>query len=127
MFARMLDMSLHHQLIYNKAINAHGAAASVFKNVKQPFLCSAWMNKDSLTQRWEAMRVCTDPEATNNDLLALNQEHKEAGSGYTEFRVASKFVHLLQTNHDHAYIHILTELARTERTPVSDNCGTLHR
>jgi hypothetical protein len=67
------------------------------------------------------MRVCTGPEATYNDLLALNQECKEAGSGYTDFQVASKFVHLLQTNHDHAYIHLLTVLARTrENSSIRD-------
>jgi hypothetical protein len=79
------------------------------------------MNKDSLTQRWEAMRVCTHPEATYNELLSLNQECKEAGAGYTEIQVASKFVHLLQTADDHAYIHLLTELARTgENSMIRD-------
>jgi hypothetical protein len=105
----------------NPAINPHGASAAVFKTIKQHFSCSAWMNKDSLTQKWEAMRVCTDPEATNNDLLALNQECKEAGSGFTDFQVASKCLHLLQANHDHAYIHLLNQLARTgENSSIRD-------
>jgi hypothetical protein len=108
MFACLLDRSLHHLLIYNETINPHGAAASVFKIIKQHFSCSAWMNKDSLTQKWEAFRVCSDPEETYNELLSLNQECLEAGSGYAKFQVASKFVHLLQTYHDTAYIHLLT-------------------
>jgi hypothetical protein len=56
--------------------------------------------------------VCSDPEVTYNELLALNQECTEAESGYTEFQVAFMFVHLLQTYQDTAYIHMLTELAR---------------
>jgi hypothetical protein len=71
------------------------------------------MNKDALTPKWERTRVCFDPEVTFNELLALNQECVEVGSGYTDFQAASKFVHLLQTCHDTAYIHLLTELART--------------
>jgi hypothetical protein len=31
MFAHLLDMSLHHLLIYNETINPHGASASVLK------------------------------------------------------------------------------------------------
>jgi hypothetical protein len=70
------------------------------------------MNKDALTRKWEAIRVFTDPEVTYNEILPLNQECKEAGTGLSEFHVASKFVHLLQTADDHAYIHLLTEQAR---------------
>jgi hypothetical protein len=99
MFVRLLNRSLHYLLIYNETINPHDAATSVFKNIKQHFSCSAWMNKDSLNQKWEAIRVCSDPEEAYNELLALNQECLEAGSGYTEFQVASKFVYLLQNNH----------------------------
>jgi hypothetical protein len=71
------------------------------------------MNKDALTQRWEAIGFSTNLEASFNELLALNAECVDAGSWYTDFQVASKFVHLLQTCHDIAYIHLLTELART--------------
>jgi hypothetical protein len=112
MFSRLLDTSLHHLLIYSRNINPLGAAASVFKAIKAHFSCSVWMNKYALTRKWEDMRVCTDPAATYNEILDLNQECTEACAGYTEFQVASKFVHLLQTAHDTAYIHLLTELAR---------------
>jgi hypothetical protein len=63
-------------------------------------------------------QVKKDPEVTYTELLALNQECTEAGSGYSEFQVASKFVHLLHTADDHAYIHLLTELARTGENSV---------
>jgi hypothetical protein len=49
MFVRLLDKSLHHLLIFNETINPHGVATSVFKNTKQHFSCSEWMNKDALT------------------------------------------------------------------------------
>jgi hypothetical protein len=112
MFARLLDRSLHHLLAYNRAINPNGASAAVFAAIKAHFSCSVWMDKDDLTRAWEDIRVCTDPEVTYNRLLALNQECKEAGVGHSDFQVASKFVHLLQTADDRAYMHLLTELAR---------------
>jgi hypothetical protein len=61
LFARLLDRSLHHLLTFNETNNPHGAAASVFKNIKQHFSCSEWMNKDALTQEWEVIRVCSNP------------------------------------------------------------------
>jgi hypothetical protein len=121
MFARLLDKSLHHLLNYNRTINPHGASAAVFAAIKAHFSCSIWMDKDDLTRAWEDIRVCTDPEVTYNRLLALNQECKEAGVGHSDFQVASKFVHLLQTADDRAYMHLLTELARKgESSQIKD-------
>jgi hypothetical protein len=84
----------------------------VFKAIKAHFSCSVWMNKDALTRKWEDIRVCTNPEVTYNAILELNQECTEASAGYSDFQVASKFFHLLQSAHDTSYIHLLTELAR---------------
>jgi hypothetical protein len=72
LFSRLLDRSLHHLLVYNKAINPHRASAAVFKATKAHLSCSSWMATDALTRRWEAIRVCIDPEVTYNELLALN-------------------------------------------------------
>jgi hypothetical protein len=89
LIARLLDRSLHHLLAYNRAINPHGASAAVFKAIKAHFSCSSWMDKDSLTRRWEAMRVCTDPEVTYNELLAL--EPGMQGGWSWVFRVSGGF------------------------------------
>jgi hypothetical protein len=112
LLSRVLDKSLHHLLVVPKNINPLYTAAAVFRTIKTHFSCSAWMNKDNLVRKWEDIRVCTDPEATYNLLLEVNQECTEAGAPYSDFQVASKFVHLLQTADDRAYIHLLTELAR---------------
>jgi hypothetical protein len=112
MFSRLLDTSLHHLLVYNRNINTTYSAAAVYHAIKAHFSCSVWMTKDDLVRRWEDIRVCTDPEFTYNQILALNQECIQAGQGYSDFQAASKFVHLLQTADKRAYIHLLTELAR---------------
>jgi hypothetical protein len=78
------------------------------------------MSKDFLIRKWEDIRECHDPEETYNLLLEVNQECSEAGSPYSDFQVASKYVHLLQTADDRAYIHLLTELAR-----MGENCHIL--
>jgi hypothetical protein len=120
LLSRVLDKSLHHLLVVPKNINPLYTAAAVFRTIKTHFSCSAWMNKDNLVRKWEDIRVCTDPEATYNHLLEVNQECTEAGAPYSDFQVASKFVHLLQTADDRAYIHLLTELAR-----MGDNSNIL--
>jgi hypothetical protein len=120
MFSRLLDTSLHHLLVFSRTINPAYSAAAVFMQIKAHFSCSVWMTKDALVRRWEGIKVCTDPEATYNEILALNQECIEAGQGYSEFQVASKFVHLLQTADKRAYIHLLTELAKVgEQAQIS--------
>jgi hypothetical protein len=121
MFSRLLDKTLHHLLVVPRGVNPLGAAAAVFKSIKTHFSCSAWMSKDFLIRKWEDIRECQDPEVTYNLLLEVNQECSEAGSPYSEFQVASKYVHLLQTADDRAYIHLLTELAR-----MGENCNILH-
>ena len=121
MFSRLLDKSLHHLLVVPRNINPLGSAAAVFKTIKTHFSCSAWITKDTQIRKWEDIRVCKDPEATYNQLLEVNQECNEAGTGYSDFQVASKFVHLLQTADDRAYIHLLTELAR-----MGENSSILH-
>ena len=121
MFSRLLDKSLHHLLVCHRNINPLGTAAAVFKAIKTHFSCSAWMTKDALVRKCEDIRVCKDPEATYNQLLEVNQECSKAGTRYSEFHVASKFVHLMQTADDRAYIHLLTELAR-----IGENSSILH-
>jgi hypothetical protein len=112
LFSRLIADSLHHLLVVPADTHGHIKAAVVYNQIKAYFSCTEWMGQAQLTRKWEAMTMCTDPEVTYNDLIDLNNQCTNAGIPYSNSHVETKFVHLLQTAHEVAYLPILSELAR---------------
>jgi hypothetical protein len=104
-------------LNYPESTDPHYVDRNVYRTLKHHFAASEWINKGILTQKWQAISKCTDPEATYNELLRVYAECVAVGVGNTAVQVATKFAHLLQTHHEAAYIHLLTDLARAGSTP----------
>jgi hypothetical protein len=112
MFARLLDKSLHHLLSCPAGSDPHATARNVYRNIRKHFEAQEWINKDILNEKWNAISVCTIPEATYNELLRVNAECANVGVGHSDQQMATKFSHLLPTHHPTAYIGIFTDLAR---------------
>jgi hypothetical protein len=108
--------SIHHLQIYPESSDPHYVEKNVYRNVKNHSAASEWINKDILTQKWQAINKCTDPEETYSELLRVNAECVAAGVGNTSAQVATKFAYLLQTHHETAYIPLLIDLARAGST-----------
>jgi hypothetical protein len=114
MSARLLE--LHHLLAYPAGSDPHSTARNVFRNIMKHFDAQEWINKDIITEKWNAITVCTRLEITNNELLRVNAECVALGVGHTDQQMATKFGHLLHTHHPTAYIWIFTGLARAGNT-----------
>jgi hypothetical protein len=114
LFARLLDKSLHHLLPCPAGSDPYATAMNEYRNIRKHFQGQEWINKDILSQKWNAISVCVSPEATYNELLRVNAECTSVGVGHTDEQMATKFGHLLQTHHPTAYIGLFTDLARAE-------------
>ena len=111
LLARLLDKSLHHLLQIPAGSDPYSVARNVYRNVRKHFQGQEWINKDVLTQKWNAIVDCVTPEATYNELLRVNDQCSSAGVGHTPEQMATKFDHLLQTHHPTAYIGLFSDLA----------------
>jgi SH3-like domain-containing protein len=84
----------------------------VYRNIRKHFEGQEWINKDILSEKWNAISVCITPETTYNEMLRVNAECANVGLGHIDVQMATKFGHLLQTHHPTAYIGVFTDLAR---------------
>jgi hypothetical protein len=112
LFARLLDKSPHHLLSCPAGSDPYATARNVYRNARKHFEGQEWINKDILSEKWNAISVCITPESTYNALLRVNAECANVGVGHTDVQMATKFGHLLQTHHPTAYIGLFTDLAR---------------
>jgi hypothetical protein len=111
LFARLLDKSLHHLLYCPTGSDPYATARNVYRNIRKHFEGQEWINQDILTEKWNAISVCINPETTYNELLRVNAECANVGVGHTHVQMATKFGHLLQTHHPTAYIGLFIDLA----------------
>jgi hypothetical protein len=112
LLARLLDKSLHHLLQIPAGADPYSVARNVYRNIRKHFQGQEWINKDVLSQKWNAITECITPETTYNELLRVNDECSSAGVGHTAEQMATKFAHLLQTHHPTAYIGLFSDLAK---------------
>jgi hypothetical protein len=112
LFARILDKSLHHLLSCRASSDPYATARDMYRNIRKHFEGQEWINKDILSEKWNAISVCITPESTFNELLRMDAECANVGVGHTDVQMATKFDYLLQTHHPTAYIGIFTDLAR---------------
>jgi hypothetical protein len=112
MFARLVDKSLHYLLAYPAGADPLATAHNVLRYIRKHFEAQEWIYKDIITEKWNAISVCTSPEVTYNTLLRVNAQCANVGVGTTNQQMATKFGHLLQGHHPTAYIGIFTDSSR---------------
>jgi hypothetical protein len=84
MFARLLDRSLHHPLTYPAGADPHDTTRNVYMDIRKHFEAQEWIKKEIFNEKWNAISVCTSPEATYNELLTVNAECANIGVGHTD-------------------------------------------
>jgi hypothetical protein len=57
LFARLLDKSLHHLLYCPAGSDPYATARNVYRNIRKHLEGQEWMNKDTLTEKWNAISV----------------------------------------------------------------------